>query len=299
MNREQIEQALLDQDITEAALDEQPELAAAVRSDPVLLECLREYDALRAVMRPNPSTTAETPDDGWAAMTRRMMRPLESTSPMRTPNHHRHLRIAAWAAIALVAAGGWMMFMLKSGGPPPVALDMGGKLALSEHDVAQTLAVFSRVADTLDGKASWLVVSKNNADVGLSADEPGTSQHLLLLRLSLLEAGRTVSQADVVIVIGQSATITLPMDDGRQVRYEIGTTRTKATGATRLSLWAQLQQRDAAGGEALAALATQLQPRAGQMFSAGEMVTHNDRYELRVSFGESSAKQVGETGDRS
>ncbi|MHB1156073.1 MAG: hypothetical protein ACYC26_04460 [Phycisphaerales bacterium] len=299
MNREQIEQTLLDQNITEAALDEHPELAAMVRSDPVLLECLREYDALRAVMRPNPSTTAETPDDGWAAMTRRMMRPLESTSPMRMPNHHRLQRIVAWAAIALVAAGGWMMFMLKNGGPLPVALDMGGKLALSEHDVAQTLAVFSRVTDTLDGKASWLVVSKNNADVGLSADEPGASRHLLLLRLSLLEDGRTVSQADVVIVAGQSATVTLPMDDGRQVRYEIGTTRTKTSGATRLSLWAQLQQRDAVDGEALAALATQLQPRAGQVLSAGEMVIHNDRYELRVSFGESPVKPVGETGDRS
>lgn len=297
MNREQIEQMLLDRGVTEATLDQHPLLAEALRADPTLMECLQEYDALRAAMGPASQAPVEPPAKGWAAMEQRMTQTIASGLTTRPPHQFRIGRILAWAAAVVVAASGWAVFLLQHSGGPTT--DIQGKLAMSAHDIAQAVAVFSNVTDTLDGKASWVAVSKNNADVGLGAAKPAGSRHLLLLRLTLLVDGRTASQADVVIVAGQSATVTLPLNNGRQVRYEIGTTRTPSTGATQLSLWAQLQKHNAPDGESLAALATQLQPHVGQVVSAGEMVTHNDRYELRVSFGQSQAPRTDGQAGRS
>lgn len=89
-NRECIERQLLNRDVTEVSLNNDPPLAEQVRRDPALMETLQAFDVLRAAMQLPDENLIEEPVGGWPAMERRMLAVIRSDSPCRT-NSPPHL----------------------------------------------------------------------------------------------------------------------------------------------------------------------------------------------------------------
>jgi hypothetical protein len=115
--------------------------------------------------------------------------------------------------------------------------------------------------------------------MGVSDAAIDSDEKLLLLRLTMLRAGKIISNADLIIVAGQSARLTVPLGEGVNVEYAIGTS---ADEPSRLSIWAQLMTPQ--GRQSLAALATSLQVKSGEKYNAGTMVTSAGGYDLKIAF---------------
>jgi hypothetical protein len=62
----------------------------------------------------------------------------------------------------------------------------------------------------------------------------------------------------------------------------------------KLSLWAELQS--PRGGQAIGALATQLQLHPNQKVAAGEMMTTSGAYQLKVGFSQATAGGAADGG---
>jgi hypothetical protein len=180
------------------------------------------------------------------------------------------------------------------------------------EDVRRGVQVFQEVSATFDGRTSWVALGDRSAEMGLVSsgvdalglgnavakgnlfdnvsnqtvpptvgDAPAGKPRVFLLRLVLSRGREAKSRTDLVIVAGQNARLELPLEPGRIVRYVIGTT---AAASTKLSLWTEV--RSPLGGETMAVLATQMQPRSGEAVSAGRVDTASGEYSLEVSFAE-------------
>jgi len=206
--------------------------------------------------------------------------------------------VTGMAAALLLAVGlGWSLRPLgwpgsASSKPPvttPGSAGATAALAFAPQEIRQNVSAFRQVADVFDQRASWVLVADRTSDVGLGRDPAEPEDRLLLLRLTMCKGEQVVSRSDLVIVPGEGADLTVPLENGRKLRYQIGTTLDQPT---RLSLWAELQGEQGAG-RTLAALATDLPVQPGQVLGAGEMVTTTGHYALQVAFAQASRAAGG------
>jgi hypothetical protein len=129
------------------------------------------------------------------------------------------------------------------------------------------------------------MTSDSASDMGLASQPIARDARILLLRLAMVRGDNVVSRTDLAIVPGQSAILTVPFQQGRTLRYQIGTTTNEPT---RMSIWVEVQT--PAGGETLAALATQLDAEPGHAVSAGRLTTAAGMYELQVDFARAGTR---------
>lgn len=285
------------------------------------------YDRLRATLRRGPVLGADEGDDnmpeppgGWQAFLERL-EPTRGEHSLRLRPRPSGGRAAALAACVLLAAAafqvgrtsGRRVVVVAPTVPPQASTDgaahsgrsddaLLASLTPSAEDAARQARAFDQLSEVFDRKAGWLMTSSGGAsDIGLASDTVPAGEKLLMLRLTLLHAGEVASNADVVIVPGQSADLSLPMADGRALKYHIGTS---AGEPTELTLWLEVQTpAGSAGGEAargntLAALSTNLRVRPGERVAAGELATTAGRYELKVGFtqAQSASPPAGKRG---
>ena len=288
--------------------DERARIAALLRHVETCDACraaFSDFDLLRASLRPvtgagagAEGADAPAPPQGWDPFLEKLAPATPAPSSLRLRPRPSGGRAAALAASILLAALAFQ-FGRRMGASAPVAegprvvpSTTGSQsdarpedaflasLTPSPADAARQADAFERVSDVFDRKASWLMTSAGGtSDVGLAPEPVPAGRSLLMLRLALLHGGAVASDADVVIVPGQSATLALPTSDGGALNYRIGTS---AGEPTALTLW--LEVRSPQGGEALAALATNLLVKPGERVSAGELVTTAGKYELKVGF---------------
>ena len=265
-----------------------------------------DFDLLRGSMRTGTPAAevagvdAPAPPHGWDAFLEKLASATPAPRKLRLRPRPSGGRAAALAACVVLAVGAFEFGRRTAPDRPvahvspatPLTTHGGGgngapaedvflaSLTPSPADAERQADAFEQVSDVFDHKASWLMTSAGGAsDVGLAPEPVAAGRSLLLLRLAVLHGGVVASDADVVIVPGQSATLTLPTSDGGVLKYRIGTS---AGEPTALTLW--LEVRPPHGGEALAALATNLLVKPGERVSAGELVTTAGKYELKVGF---------------
>lgn len=236
------------------------------------------------------------PVEGWEAFEDR----LESTARHggRAAMRPRMFRFAqfggALAASLLIAAVAYRLGLSRGMGPVSVAPVERPAAQFAPGEVSQQVRAFGEVSQVFDGRASWVVMANNASDLGL-ASQPVAARGLLLLKLTMLRSGEAVSSADLVIVPGQSAELTVPMRDspGQSLHYRVGTSRGEPTD---LTLWAEVVRSGdgiaaglarggrPVGAEPVAALATTLQLGDEQRLTAGRLVTSAGAYELQIAF---------------
>jgi len=247
----------------------------------------------------NTAEAAVTPVGDWRAFEGRLLRsmepPVEMTvaSPMRIDRHRASHGVGFGVALGMAASvllfglAFWMGYHAgaRSGVSSPTAVAQP-KTSQNTHfarlgasDVNRQIEAFQQVAEVFDRHASWVMTSGSSTDMGLASEPIDGSGPILLLRLAMVRGNDVVSSTDLAIVPGQSANLSVPLQQGRMLHYQIGTTTDLPT---RLSLWAEV--RTPVGGETLAALATRLDAEPGQAVSAGRLTTAAGVYELQVDF---------------
>jgi hypothetical protein len=171
-------------------------------------------------------------------------------------------------------------------------------ISLGPADVAQQVRAFGEVDQVFDGRTNWLMLSANATDVGLS-DQPDNSatpatqstttigsdvaaagRKLLLVRLNLTSGTEVVSNADLIIVPGTAATVTVPTKQGTPVRYRVVTF---ADHPNRLAVRVEMPQSGPGAMDATAVLGTSLDLQPFRETAAGRLVTHTGAYDLMVA----------------
>ena len=229
------------------------------------------YDTLRAAM--GPTDAAAGPAGGWQAFDDRLNRRVER--PIRSVGWNR----IALAASLLLAIAGWTRYWFTLSPESSGSTSEAALVSFTPEEASVRAAVFDQVSAVFDRRTSWVLVSDSSTDFGLMPDPHPPDQDVLLLRLALFREGAVVSTADVMIVPGQAAAITVPIERGRRLRYHLATF---ADEPERLSLWLDLENL-ADGRQTLAVLATDLHVPSGESISVGRLVTDDDEYTLRVA----------------
>jgi hypothetical protein len=238
-------------------------------------KAFKDFDEIRLTLSP---AEAPEPEDGWETMQ------LRVADAIRPPQHNWFRPMLAIAALALLAFGlfeagrqtgnqshaGFVINKNKSAATEPF---------ISPTEVTHNVRAFREVLQAYDGHAGWMMMSHNSADVGMISDPVASTKKLLVLRLELWQAERSISSADLLVLAGQSAELTLPMPSGQSLHYRIGTSTDEPV---RLSLWLELKTTH--GGEPLAALSTDLRLETGQKLAAGKLTTSAGEYELKIDF---------------
>jgi hypothetical protein len=277
---EHIREFLGEREWDEPARRHAAEVLDHLKTCPQCAAAAADYDRLQSILR---IATPGIPEGGWIAMEQRL---LERTL-------HRRLRWPRLSALAMAAsvliAIGYGIARVTSTQPaaPPnlsraengTTLPASDVALYPQSDAAHDAKAFHEVSDVFEHRAAWLLVGDNTSDMGLSDQAINDPQKVLLLRLTMLESGKTLSSADLAIVPGQSASLTVPGDRNTSLHYRITAT---AEQPTRLSVSTQLMTPK--GAEVLAALATTLRVEPGQRLSAGSMVTSSGNYELQIAF---------------
>ncbi|MGD8453804.1 MAG: hypothetical protein PVJ57_18475 [Phycisphaerae bacterium] len=248
--------------------EEDAECAAAVR----------DYDQIRASLDhggdPAATEIPDEPADGWAAFEARLTK-----TALRRPGRIWQHPLALAAALLLGVLLGWQAVprsaapMLSNEAPPTATL------AFSPAEIDNRVATFRQVAGVFDDRASWVAIAPGASDLGLAAEPDKAPDNLMLLRLALLRGNAVVSQTDMVIVPGHSAELTLPLDDGENVRYLLATS---ADDPAHLSIYAEFLGRQDQG-EALGAVGSDLCIRPGEVCAAGQVLTRQGEYALAVA----------------
>jgi hypothetical protein len=143
------------------------------------------------------------------------------------------------------------------------------------------------VADVYDGRAGWMMVSKDNSDVGITPAPVLPGKKVLLLRLDLWHGRDLVSDSDLLVLAGQTADLTVPLENDQSLHYRVGTARESADDAAspeHLNL--MLELKTPSGHRPLAALSTTLQLHPDQKVTAGRLTTSAGEYELKIEFKE-------------
>ena len=188
------------------------------------------------------------------------------------------------AGLLMVLSLGWQYFARGPQAGPGERQTNHAGLLLGTQEVQNSIAAFRQVAGVFGPQTSWLLLGDRASDVGLTGEPPSSEAQLLVLRLVVENGGEVVSQSDLVIVPGQSASVTVPLAGGPRLHYEV---TLSDDAITRLSLWAELLG-DAGEHQTLAALATDLPLEAGRVFDGGEMATTNGNYALRIAMARAS-----------
>jgi hypothetical protein len=314
MDRETVKQALLDYGWDAAERQRIAEVLRFLKQDAQCQAAVADYDRIRAALRSGETETEAgvtggtreaEPIGGWEAFAGRMQQAADRAELRSARRLRPWLRVTGMAAALLAALGlGWWLRPVGAGWPgstsskPAVtvpAAAAAASLAFAPQEIRQNVSAFRQVADVFDQRASWMLVADRTSDVGLGRDPTQPEDRLLLLRLTVCKGEQVVSRSDLVIVPGEGADLTVPLDSGQKLRYHIGTTAWSPQAAamppppTRLSLWAELQSSPGTG-RTLAALATDLPVQPGQVLGAGEMVTTSGSYALKIAFAQADRK---------
>jgi hypothetical protein len=237
---------------------------------------VEDFDVLRAALAP---VQPPEPAGGWDAMRRRIASPI----PRRGIHHTRWFRGGLMIAASVLIASGVFWAGRQTVTPPPVATipvpTEPAMASLSPSEVSHEVRAFRQVSKVYDGHAGWMMVSQDNSDVGVVSGPVSQSKHVLVLRLDLWQGKELVSNSDLLVLAGQKADLTVPLQNGQSLHYRIGTSTDEPT---QLTVWLELKTPQ--GGEPLAALATNLQMRRGQKVTAGKFATSAGEYELKIDF---------------
>jgi hypothetical protein len=256
------------------------EVIRHLESCPACAAAARDYEGLRDLL--NQGAKAD-PHGGWIGLQRRLDVAVHPPKP-------RWIRpLLSIAAALLLAAGifsaGRLSIQsnvpdLAINHPAPSSVSPAPETAsLKPTEIAHQVAAFTQVSSAFDRRASWLLLSDTSSDVGLGDQAIESHRKLLVLKLKVLHAGAAVSDADLAIVPGQTAKLSLPVEGGKLAQYRISTSTDEPT---RLSIFMELK--DTASNETLAELATSLRVKAGEPIDAGDMMTSSGTYELKIAF---------------
>lgn len=236
---------------------------------------LTEFDAVRDALGAEEETAE--PIGGWPAFEDRL------ASRRRRPWRTLPRTVATLAAAAVLGLTiGLAWYVNRPGDTAMTAERPSATEAFTVADIAQHKIAFERLDQAYDRQASWVLLGDNNADIGLTPQPLAHSERILLLRLAVTHDGRPVSSADLLIVPGQTAEVTVPTGAGTGVRYRVATT-TEATPQLTLRVeW----QGESAGNATSAALATTLRPRPGEAVHIGRVATDSGEFELSTAYAE-------------
>ena len=289
MTCQEVQRVLLEPGCTAAHRRETAAALAHLESCPACRQAMDDYARIHDLM--NSGDPAAEPHGGWTAFENRM---LATVAPKRSTWLPATLRLAAAFLLGLILAH---LYGVRPAAQPATpsnpsnatvaTVAQSSPAPFTPQEVSQHARAFDAVSEAFDRRASWVLLANNTSDVGLAdSDSPVHAARLLLLRLTMTSGNQTISSSDLMILPGQTASLTVPLADGRSLHYEIGT----STGEpTHLSLWAELQT--AHGGEAVGALATQLRLQPGQKTSAGELVTTSGAYRLKIGFSQANLQR--------
>ena len=273
LTEEAARRLILDKDWTEVDLQEAAKLLEHVRSSPDALAALRDYDRLRAALRPREADADAEPPSGWSS--------LQTAGIARPPWVRRWSVLAAAACLAAMAAV-WFLHDGPQQTPtsPPQVAGTDSHPTAPPTDEPDQAELFQQVSSVFDGRASWLALTDDDSQLGLTAEPAVDATHLLLLRLTVTRNGDIVSKVDLAIVPGESAELGVPCHNGKTLVYNIGTS---AETRPALSIWAELDDGSGAG-RTLAALTTQLRDAADSGDTEGQLSSRRGQYEFKVDF---------------
>lgn len=235
------------------------------------------YNRVAAILAAPAVADEAAPPSGWQAFETGLM----ATTP-RAPTRRRQwsrltLAVAASLVIGLMGLtagfGAWLKWNSHRTVPA------GSIAALTPAEVSQRTREFTEINRAFDGRAGWVMLSGRQSDLGLAETASTVDLRPLVLRLTLSRDGRAVANADVLIVPGQTADLTIPTLAGSQLRCRVATS---ASDSSALSLRAEL--RAAAEQEAQAVLTTRLRLQGTMAAPAGQLVTPDGEYDLKVLF---------------
>ena len=276
LTEEAARRLILDKDWTEADLQEAAKLLEHVQSSPDALTALRDYDRLRVALRPSEADAEVQPPHEWNAMT------FSGTTRL---SWARRWWIPAAAACLAVAAAVWSMQDGREEAPANVrhVVNAGpSRIVLPSNDEQDQARLFQQVSSVFDGKASWLALTDEDPQLGLTAEPLLDATHLLMLRLTVTRSETIVSQVNMAILPGQSAELDVPFHNGQRLIYNINTSDEMTST---LSIWAQLD--DGSGDcRTLAALMTQLRAVADSGHIQGQLSSRRGGYEFKVDFSQ-------------
>jgi hypothetical protein len=297
MSCDHIRRSFLDHDWDEAALHEAVAMAEHLARCEACREAVGQYDTLRQLL--HVSETVPELDD------------LSATAKPHCSSGVRLQRIARWAGSAMIAASlliaiaGWSMYFgavyrtdeivltptPQSRSPMPNANSASPSIRLTEADMTHNAAVFQTVSETFEGRTGWVAIAGQSADLGLLDAPPPRSGKVLLLRIVVSRNGSQISNTDLMVLPGQTASLDVPFESGQILHYTVATS---AGADQRLAIWAEVRMPGEAA-ETLASLATTRKPVPGRAFSAGRLVTSYGGYDLEIVFSE---RNLGETQTR-
>ena len=229
-----------------------------------------------------PEDAIEPPRGGYAALAARLSPP----TPIR---RHPMRWVAAVAAVAALVAGAYVLgtrAVTQPDSPPTIASNSPNQFAFTPAQVTQSSQAFAKVADAFDRRANWVWTGDRAADVGVGESPVDATQPVLLLKLVLRSGDAVLSSGDLAIVSGRDAKVSLPLPNGKQVRYIVST---KADQPDHVGITVELLEGDGSA-RPLAALSTRVQAVVGQPLRAGEMVTTSGEYEVITSFARAEAR---------
>ena len=245
------------------------------QANAVLLEVLHDAEArerLRGLLqlrqslagwrRQQPAATAAALKAGWG----------------RRPSHRSAWLIAACVALAVT---GWAMYLqntMLTGRRPSQEARVLVVAGPTPEQVAEHVRVFDQVCSVFDRRASWVLVGDQTSDMGLGRNPVTARTGLLVARLTLAEGSSVVSSADLVIVPGESAYLTLPTQRGLRVCYRVATSEKTPT---HMQVAVDIGRAGRAQ-EAWATLAADLRLEPGHMLRVGEVATPSGYYVLNV-----------------
>lgn len=244
-----------------------------LQHDPECQRAVLEYDRIRTALRADAADGQETAA-GWGEPEARAR---VNATPFRPVFWWKTAAVAASLLMALSV--GWQYVSREPRVDQAERKPDHASLLFAPQEVQNNVSAFRQVAGVFGPRTSWLLVADRASDLGLASEPPASEEQLLLLRLVVEKDAEVVSKSDLVIVRGQSASVTVPLAGGPRLHYEI---TLSADPVTRLSLWAELLG-DAGDRQTLAALATDLPIEAGRVLDGGEMATTKGNYAVRIA----------------
>ncbi|HEX4056416.1 MAG TPA: hypothetical protein VHX86_19315 [Tepidisphaeraceae bacterium] len=241
---------------------------------------LREYDGISKAIDSSADVTA--PRDGWMQFEHTLG--AKALRPEHRWNFPRTLAMAASLLLAIATFEIGRHFAVSHDMADAVQSPGAGftqSTRFAPHELPMDVSAFEQVSKVFDGRASWVLVSGDASDIGVAPGPIAPPRQVLLLRLTTSLGSQMVSDADLMILPGQTADLKVPFGKGQLLHYKIGASEREPT---RLSIW--LEVVTLRGGEALGALSTTLDVQPGQKFTAGQLVTSAGAYQLKVGFAQ-------------
>jgi hypothetical protein len=271
-----VRQILLDQDWDAGGRQRAMDALTHLQACAACQVAMADFDRLRTLLG-----EGDAPDKAAHAVG---PLPLRHKSRWRISFFSATGAVAAALVIAMVGfAIGRQIYMDSE--PSRLVADSAGQ-PMTSAEIEQRLRAFEEIRELFDARATWVLLSNEGSDLGLSSGPVTEEPHVVVLRLRMLRAGDEISLAELIMVAGESAHLSLPLPDGQVLSYQVATS---VQDPSRLVLSAQMQS--ALRGEQVGALATELRLRNDRSMLAGMLGTPTGTLELHVDFAESDLRR--------